>query len=159
MSRSKGSGEVVRIKGKRVATPEYRAWQRMKNQCLNAKAVDYPRYGGVGVKITPAWEGSYETFLADMGRRPSNLHVLDREDRSKGFNKDNCRWVTRASKYARRPQTPTKALANELGVKISTAQHYLWRVRCLRKGVSPKGSPLSPRLAMQVDNFMKGLGV
>lgn len=31
-------GEIKYVDGKRVATPEYRAWQSMKTRCLNPVA-------------------------------------------------------------------------------------------------------------------------
>jgi len=74
--------------------PELRAWRGMLWRCDNPKCANYHRYGGRGIKVDPAWY-DYATFLADMGRRPSPLHSLDRRDNNKGYSKDNCRWATR----------------------------------------------------------------
>ena len=34
-------------------------------------------------------------FANDVGERPSQSHSLFRLDRSKGYTKDNCKWMTR----------------------------------------------------------------
>jgi hypothetical protein len=45
-----------------------------------------------GMYVDPRWE-KFENFLADMGERPEGK-TLDREDNTKGYYKDNCRWAT-----------------------------------------------------------------
>ena len=48
------------------------------------------------VSVSVSWRVSFESFLSDMGPAPSKFHTLDRIDNEKGYNKDNCRWATRA---------------------------------------------------------------
>lgn len=66
----------------------------MLTRCRNPKSTAYARYGGRGITVCERWL-SYENFLADMGRRPSAQHQLEREDNEKGYGPDNCRWATR----------------------------------------------------------------
>ncbi len=87
-------GETKLIDGKRVATPEYRSWQMMKNRCLNPKAQDYHRYGGRGIGIIKRWL-VFESFLADMGRRPTPAHTLERRHNERNYAPGNCYWATR----------------------------------------------------------------
>ena len=32
----------------------------------------------MGIEVAPAWRESFETFVADVGERPSPRHTLDR---------------------------------------------------------------------------------
>ena len=79
--------------GKR--TPEYRAWSSAKDRCSNPKTKSYARYGGKGIRMGERWRESYINFLADMGRRPSPLHSLDRINGNWHYEPENCRWATK----------------------------------------------------------------
>lgn len=87
-------GETTRLEGgKRQSSAEYKVWQNMLNRCRNPKVRSYRSYGGRGITVCERWN-SFEAFLADMGRRPSERHSLDRIDVNKGYFKTNCRWAT-----------------------------------------------------------------
>jgi hypothetical protein len=75
-------------------TPEYIAWSAMIRRCENPKATQYEYYGGRGIKICPRWRHSYELFLEDMGRRPTENHSLDRIDGDGDYEPVNCRWAS-----------------------------------------------------------------
>ncbi len=72
--------------------PEYRIWSLVVQRCTNPNNPAYPAYGGRGITVCQRWL-SYENFIADMGRRPSAKHSLDRRDNEKGYSLENCRWV------------------------------------------------------------------
>lgn len=76
-------------------TPEYNAWCTMWKRCTNQTFDHYRHYGGRGITVCDRWV-SYEAFLADMGRRPTSGHSLDRVDNDGNYEPSNCRWATRS---------------------------------------------------------------
>src|SRR4051812_15570421 len=47
-------------------TAEYRAWQKLKDRCLNPNSQRYDRYGGRGIRVCDRWLESFENFFADV---------------------------------------------------------------------------------------------
>ncbi len=75
-------------------TPEYKVWQNLKDRCYNEEAVQYPNYGGRGIRVCERWLESFENFLADMGLRPGPGYSIDRENNDGHYEPGNCRWAT-----------------------------------------------------------------
>jgi hypothetical protein len=85
-----------------LMTPEYRAWRSMRQRCGSPTHDAYANYGGRGIFVCDRWEASFEAFLADMGRRPSPSHSLDREDNDGPYSPGNCRWATQSQQNGNR---------------------------------------------------------
>lgn len=76
-------------------TAEYRVWAQMLGRCHNPHHKRYAYYGGRGIHVCERWIQSLACFLADMGRRPSSAHQLERINNDAGYGPDNCKWATR----------------------------------------------------------------
>jgi hypothetical protein len=90
-----GSFAVEHGESARRITAEYRVWKSMMTRCHNEKAINYADYGGRGIAVCARWR-SYESFLHDVGRRPSAMHELDRIDNDGNYEPGNVRWSTRS---------------------------------------------------------------
>jgi hypothetical protein len=75
-------------------TSEYRIWYDMRRRCSDSRRSEYKDYGGRGISFCERWR-SFESFLADMGPKPSNLHTLDRKNNDGAYNPENCQWSTK----------------------------------------------------------------
>lgn len=64
----------------------------MRSRCDKEYQQNYKYYGGRGISYDPKWSDFLE-FLADMGEAPDGMS-LDRIDNSKGYCKENCRWLS-----------------------------------------------------------------
>jgi hypothetical protein len=74
-------------------TRVYSIWEGMKQRCTNPKNKNYHLYGGAGVVVCEEWL-IFENFYRDMGTPPFLNAQLDRRRPIKGYNKENCRWIT-----------------------------------------------------------------
>src|SRR5271166_3195158 len=79
--------------------PMYTLWVNIKARCLRD-----PDYAGRGITICSQWEGSFETFLADissvLGEKPPVIEgyerywSLDRINNNGNYDIGNVRWAT-----------------------------------------------------------------
>jgi len=76
-------------------SPEYKTWTAVIQRCHNSQDKSYKDYGAKGISVCDSWRESFESFLADMGPRPSRKHSIDRYPNQNGnYEPRNCRWAT-----------------------------------------------------------------
>lgn len=105
-------------------------------RCTRPSSNRYARYGGRGIRVCARWLDSYEAFLADVGRRPSPTHSLDRfPDNNGNYEPGNVRWATETEQQRNKNKTvwidvdgerlPLIVAAKKLGVPKSTLSRRL----------------------------------
>ena len=72
-------------------SPTYVSWTSMKQRCTNKKHVAYIKYHST--TVCDRWMNSFNTFLEDMGERPSGM-TLDRINPFGNYEPSNCKWST-----------------------------------------------------------------
>jgi hypothetical protein len=85
--------------------PEYQCWADMRTRCLNPDHRYFADYGGRGITVCDRWS-RFEEFLADIGRRPTPEHTLDRYPNNDGnYEPGNVRWASRKEQIDNRRNT------------------------------------------------------
>ena len=87
------------------------------------------------------WINSFETFLKDMGKKPTPSHSIERIDVNKGYEPNNCKWIQMAEQAKNKRSNVTLSLhgrsmiladwAKETGISeatISARIRYGWSV-------------------------------
>lgn len=74
-------------------SPSYRSWRAMIIRCTDESHKQFKDYGGRGITIYPEWLASFESFVSDLGIRPSST-TLDRINTNGNYEPGNCKWST-----------------------------------------------------------------
>src|SRR3990167_4481698 len=82
----------------------YTIWRGMLVRCTKPKSQAFSQYGARGITVCEHWH-KFENFLADMGKRPSAKHSIDRIDGDGNYEPNNCRWATSIEQQTNRSVT------------------------------------------------------
>lgn len=75
----------------------YHIYYGIKQRCNNPKNPRYKHYGGKGIKMCDEWDSDYLVFREwafQQGYENNKGMSIDRLDESKGYNPNNCEWVS-----------------------------------------------------------------
>lgn len=123
-----------------AGTAEYDSWYLMIRRCYRNDTKTYSRYAGRGITVCARWREpngqGLLNFIADMGRKPSPKHTIDRyPDPDGNYEPGNCRWATPEEQANNRKNTvlltyrgETKGLAQfarQFGVEVERFRYYL----------------------------------
>lgn len=104
--------------------PEYKAYTNMLSRCFNIRRKDFGNYGGRGITVCARWRGHYELFFADMGKRPTRKHTLERIDNDGNYEPGNCRWATRQEQSRNTRRNKRIKLNGEVKVVKDWAEEF-----------------------------------
>lgn len=97
---------------------EHVAWKHIIGRCHNPKNRAFKWYGARGLTVCKRWR-KYENFLADMGRKPSPKHSIERRNNNLGYRPSNCVWATATEQANNRRSVPRLRL---YGVTLSVPE-------------------------------------
>jgi len=143
----------------------------MLTRCYNKKAINYPRYGGRGIKICKSWRldflnfkrDMYESYLEHVSKHGEKNTQIDRIDNLKNYSKSNCKWSTVAEQCRNRRSNIVvefkgedivlKDLALLVGMKYNTLyRRFILRRWPLEKALNtplldPHGTPVASKIS------------
>jgi len=123
----------------------YSTYRGIISRCEDSNNPSYKHYGGRGISMCSTWRNNFLLFVADVGKRPSREHSIDRVDVDGNYEPSNCRWADAQTQCNNKRDLPRKLsmeqvmaiyytkdtkenLANHYNVSIKTIQN----IKCIQ---------------------------
>lgn len=119
-------------------SPEKLSWRSALARCHNPNDPGYHRYGGRGIVVCDKWRNNFESFLSDMGPRPSGTS-LDRIDNGGNYEPGNCRWSTRHEQALNKRSNVMITIGGETKCMIEWCRHFGIDKSVAQKRISDMG--------------------
>lgn len=101
--------------------PEFGIWSGIVQRCTNPNNPRWSDYGGRGISVCEEWKRSFLPFFRYVGKRPTELHSIDRfPDNNGNYEPGNVRWATRIEQANNRRNTLWIEVGN---VRLSAAEY------------------------------------
>lgn len=121
----------------------YDCWQGMHKGCLPTSR-NRNRYFDRKITVCAEWS-NFESFKKDMFRSYKSELTLDRKDNSKGYCKENCRWVTMQTQVINREGTkletyggmhlPLQTICRKLNIPPTTIRGRIKRGMSFKEAI------------------------
>lgn len=144
-------------------TSEYNTWARIWDRCTNENNKKFMDYGGRGITVCDRWI-VFEDFFADMGKKPTPKHSIERLDNSSGYGPGNCAWATNKAQSRNRRSNQNMTVdgmtlcatdwATKVGLKPLT---ILARIRSGWSHDAAVKTPLMPLSERRKSGFRNGI--
>jgi hypothetical protein len=109
-------------------------WYGMKARCYNPGSSSYVTYGGRGIGICDEWREDYKAFREwALSHGYADDLSIDRIDNDKGYEPDNCRWVTMAEQQTNKRPPYTYTTQRKPRKRSLRKMKHVWTIGGITK--------------------------
>ena len=115
----------------------YRVWSAMKDRCDRPGCAAYVNYGNRGIRVCDDWANNFDVFYAwAMANGYQDGLTVDRIDNNRGYEPENCRFITRATQNRNRRYCHVITYGGETKTLSEWSRIYRFDRECFRNQVA-----------------------